>query len=195
MASSTEVQKPNSGALARVWVVIGVSTALLIAVLGWAVALNLQTDSQEKLALKTPYAIIGVTVGTEPFVLGAGWQKIALGLNPKLAPRIGGTVLSCPSARPGCLVIWQHFNRARGWSGPPPMLAISCSDDLGHRMHEVASCNDFLEANGDYIFPFIVTNFPRRGRTVRLSARDISGQSAGSPISVPNPLPGPYPEW
>lgn len=75
------------------------------------------------------------------------------------------------------------------------MLEISCSDELGHSMRDMPYCNDFLTANGHYIFPFVLKNFPRRGQVVRISSTDFSGRSNGSPVYVPNPLPGTYPIW
>ena len=195
MAGLPEQPGPNPRVRATVRVTIGIAVVLLAAVLVWAVVLLLRTDPREQQALKTPHSILGVTVGAEPLVLGTGWQKLALRLNPNLAPAIGGTILRCPSATTGSLVVWQHYGRAMGWSGPSPMLKVSCSDELGNTTQTSVSCNDFLTADDELMLPFVVKNFPRRGRTVKISASDFAGPSTREPIWVPNPLPGPYPVW
>src|SRR4051794_4919804 len=82
----------------RVWAVVAVSTALLAALLVGLAALSLRPDPREQHAMRTPGALLAVTTGTEPLLLGAGWQKLALRIDPRLAPAIGGTILRCPGA-------------------------------------------------------------------------------------------------
>jgi hypothetical protein len=75
------------------------------------------------------------------------------------------------------------------------MLDVSTSDELGRKMRETLYCDDMLQVRDEFVFPFVLKSFPRRGRSVQISANGLTGEPLGTPIRVANPLPGPYPVW
>lgn len=58
----------------RLWM-LPVVLGMLVVLAGSGVALALHRDPREAQALQTEGALVGVTYGNEPLLLGANWQK------------------------------------------------------------------------------------------------------------------------
>ncbi len=149
-----------------------------------------QIDPEERKALETRGAIIRVTAGTEPLILGNHWQKLMARANPVLAELCGGAVLRSKWAQPGDLVVWQHWGRATTMFGPAAMLTVKLSDGSGNQMEEIVRCSDYLQAHDEMVFPFVVTNYPRGGEHVRIQVDGMPGLEVGESFTVPNPRAG-----
>jgi hypothetical protein len=174
---------------------IAVGAALLLAVVGGIVGVGLQTDPREARALRTPGAIVGVTYGSRPLVLGANWQKWVLRAFPGLESRVGGHVLipGFPAQTP--VVLWlcdgPRFVDSR------PTLPVQLTADTGERMETVATgVSSARPIRGHRIGPLALPTYPRRGRTIRI--QPVSYARPAEPVEprvVANPTPGPFPVW
>lgn len=182
--------------LRKPWVLVGLSSLVLLAALAVCVALMVQADAREARALRTKGAIIGVTHGSEPLVVGATWQKVLLRFFPHLQAKIGGAVLRANGIKPGSLVIWMNAGKVGGWSGPPPTMGMKLVGDRGESMRESSFSMDWPDLGDTTLMPFEVRCFPRRGRRVRIHFEEpwFFGQKPPDLI-VPNPVPGDYPTW
>jgi hypothetical protein len=67
-----------------------------------------QVDAQEARALRTPGAVVAVTRGNEPLVLGTAWQKWLLPRYPHLAEQIGGTIYLPQGGSAKQFVVWVN---------------------------------------------------------------------------------------
>jgi hypothetical protein len=185
------LHRPDAGSLR---LTIGVGAALLLAVVGGIVAVGLQTDPREARALRTPGAIVGVTYGSRPLVLGANWQKWVLGAWPELQPRIGGWVERFATTPSGTLVVWQYYGTQSPAVDPAP-LRVRIRSDQGEVMEEVAE--GALDSIGDRaVGRFEISHFPRRGRRLWVTVDPlVTAAAPGEERMVVNPAPGPYPVW
>lgn len=181
----------------RVMKILTLSAAAgLVAALGAAMIFALQTDPREVRAMRTRGAILGVTSGDEPLILGARWQKWLLRLFPSLKERIGGTVLRPSKAGKKSLAVWQNWGpEARHIS---QTLTATIHGDRGERLRFSPDSlfSDYGAADGQFITATELTTYPRRG--TQLHVRVVAGNYQATDsreFSVSNPAAGNYPVW
>ena len=176
------------------------TTALCFAAtLGLTIVLALGRDPRETHALRTPGAIIAVTQGDRPLVLGAAWQKLVLPLAPHLQDRLGGTFITpyYAEATDTERVIWRR--RPPGFddigdtgvrsireplighvSGPAfskPMRLIGrvagvIVEEDGQRSRKEARLKFWKANDGTPIDEYQLTWTPREGARVRVRFED-----------------------
>lgn len=180
----------------RSWGLIFFTALLTMAVLGALAYLALYTDPREARALRTPGTLIAVTRGTEPLVLGANWQKLLLRVFPQWQAAIGGRIRKAPAAASkNSLVVWQNLGDISFWSGPPPYFTGTLTDDRGEKL-EVAVASQDWGIGSLTLVPFELSTFPRRGKQIRILAKDWSGSAnLHSNLIVANPTPDDFPVW
>lgn len=147
-------------------------------------------------ALRTRGAIVAVTHGNEPLLLGTAWQKMLLSVFPSLQAQIGGAILSPHPGSAASLVVWQNLGRIGGWSGPPPMISLVLTGDRGERLRVDRFSSDWHEVDGNTLAAFELRTYPRRGKQIRLhlATATIAPKDQAN-IDLPNPAPGDYPVW
>jgi len=158
--------------------------------------LALQTDAREVRALKNRGAIVAVTRGTEPLILGASWQKWLLRMFPDLQSRIGGAVLVPEGGSEESLIVW----RSVGSLIPGPRVIEQCSGilkgNLGETMEFGGRYISSEHSNEGVLDTFKIEEFPRRGTTIHLRFQDSDGKVTADPeFAVPNPAASAYPKW
>ncbi len=161
----------------------------------------LWTDPREAKALKTQGALLGVTVGSRPLIVGTNWQKAVLSLFPDLQKHVGGVVLSSPYGTPERMVVWENtrFVPARTSTGLPAILIsnpgpkglIAVSED-GSALRSLAPRVHWSGGPTGYE----VTSYPRRGRWITLRGEPEAGDEAdGLALTFQNPVITTYPVW
>jgi len=177
----------------RTWLAFSL-TAMSFAVAA-VVHLALTSDARVAKALRTPGAILAVTRGSEPLVLGAVWQTMAGNAVPALRDKVGGIWVTPVTTKATSLVIWQHLSRDMGWSGPPPLLQLELIGDDGQVL-KTNAWGELHSAAGKQLPEFEIANYPRRGKQVRIRfLKRYPGAPDQPDIVVPNPAAGGYPVW
>lgn len=118
-------------------------------------------------------------------------------LPPAVAQRFGGEVYTQP-APAGSLVFWvrcQGPNPDAGWN-----LRASVLDEHGCTSRQATGNFSSMGSRGTSVVNgWSFSAFPRRGRTLRLRLMqpgpDYSRSTPVGEFTVPNPAPGPYPQW
>jgi len=174
---------------------LALSVAALLVTVGAGVRLALHQDPRAVKALRTPGSIIGAVGGSQPLIVGAGWQQVLLRAFPSLEDRIGGELI--PSL--GCstsLVIWQNQGKLADQQGPATSLNLELVGDRGESLRAPVWGNFGCSAEGQFRAGYEVTAFPRRGRLVRIRFLDPGPDGKPRPeLIVPNPASGRYPVW
>jgi hypothetical protein len=168
------------------WLVLFATLAV-----GVAAAFAFQVDAQEARALRTPGAVVAVTRGNEPLVLGTAWQKWLLPRFPHLAEYVGGTIWLPQGGKAGQMVVWSN-------SGPRTSYAIfgeqeilltdeqekttTVSAALNSSPYIVrGSANTRVQYNVEPIATIDVKLFPRQGAQLRLRL-PTGGQGEARPL-------------
>lgn len=175
-------------------------TALTVSALGlvlWAlVALALYQDPREARALKTEGAIVGVTLGNEPLVVGANWQKLLLRAFPQFQKQIGGGIIRPDHASPKSVTVWQNFGPLSVWAGRCPCLCLKLFDDQGKSLKVETYCTGGGMIGDLQLWSFPVHVFPRRAGIVRMRFTEGSFFTAHpADVLISNPDPRSEPRW
>jgi hypothetical protein len=173
-------------------------TGLTLAVLGlvlWAgVALALYQDPRETHAMKTPGALIALTYGDEPLVLGANWQEWLLRFQPLLQHQIGGAWVTNQGVNGKSLTIWENATALPVKTHYSRRLFLS--NERGAGMCVDLTRGISAQAGKVLLRGHIAGQFPRRGAQIRIWQQREPGIVTRSPDYVlVNPAPGPYPFW
>lgn len=174
---------------------LGLSVIALLMAAGAVVRLALHQDPRAAKAMRTPGSIIGAVSGSQPLIVGAGWQQVLLRAFPSLEDRIGGELI--PSL--GCstsLVIWQNQGKLADQQGSATSLNLELVGDHGESLRAPVLGLLGYSSEGQFRAGYEVTTFPRRGRLVRIRFLDPGPDGKPRPeLIVPNPASGRYPVW
>jgi hypothetical protein len=138
---------------------------------------------------------VAVTRGNERRIVGSNWQRWKLAREPGRANQIGGSVLSPPyPPRLPALVLWQTYpNFDQGVNG---RLATVIRDEHGAAMSSVVDMCSGTFAGSRYLAGFPVSQFPRRGKQIRIQFKPLKDELPPPPdLVLSNPAPGTYPVW
>lgn len=185
------------------WRALLLSVLGVLIVVGTSIPLLMYTDPREERLLRTPGAIVAVTRGDEPLLLGSAWQKWLLRRNPGIADYLGGAIYLPQGGSPNSLVVWVN-PKNRPASGPAVGTVVNSLTLIDEEGRETpvsidSSSSSYVVRSGFErrtmaglrpVAMVPVSVFPRRGSQFRIRLPNMGDANSEQPdLVIPNPRP------